>query len=104
MSDARQLTIFLVVAYAYSWLVESCVILMHLRIEFIILATLGPTIGAVVAQRLATGSYRPCQFNVSWRRTLVAAALGIALVIVSFVVFPALAKPCSILLRIGPHC
>jgi membrane protease YdiL (CAAX protease family) len=91
MSVARQLTVFLVVAYGYSWLVESCMILMHLRIEFIILATLGPSIGAVVAQRLATGSYKPCRLNVSWRRTLVAAALGVPLVIASFVVFPALA-------------
>jgi len=66
-------------------------ILMHLRIEFIILATLGPTIGAVVTQRLAYGGYRPCRLNISWRRTLAAAGLGIALVVVSFVIFPSLA-------------
>lgn len=34
MSGARQLTVFLMVAYAYSWLVESCMILLHLNIEF----------------------------------------------------------------------
>jgi hypothetical protein len=33
-----------VIAFAYSWLVEGCMILMQLRIEFIILATIGPTI------------------------------------------------------------
>jgi len=66
-------------------------IVMHLRIEFVILVTVGPTIGAVVVQRLASGSYLACRLNVSWRRTLAAAALGIAFVIVSFVIFPALA-------------
>lgn len=91
MSNARQLAVFFAIAYAYSWLVEGCMILMHLRIEVIILATLGPTIGAVVVQRLAYGSYRPCRLNVSWRRTLAAAALGIAFVIVSFVIFPSMA-------------
>jgi hypothetical protein len=91
MSNARQLAIFLLIAFAFPWLVEGCMILMQLRIEFIILATIGPTIGAVVAQRLAAGSYRQCRLNVSSRSTLVAAALGIAVVIASFVVFPALA-------------
>jgi membrane protease YdiL (CAAX protease family) len=66
-------------------------ILTHLRIEFSILATLGPTIGAIVAQRLASGTYRALRFNVSWPRTLGAAALGIALVIISFDILPALA-------------
>src|SRR5438270_3186863 len=91
MSNARQLAIFLAITYAYSWPIVACMIFMHLRIEFSILATFGPTIGAVVTQRLASRSYRACRLNVSWRRTLAAAALGIALVIVSFVILPALA-------------
>ena len=91
MPNTRQLAIFLAIAFAYTWLVEACMIFMHLRIEFSILASLGPTVGAVIAQRLASGNYRACRLNVSWRRTLGAAALGIALVIVSFDIFPALA-------------
>jgi uncharacterized protein len=91
MSNTRQLAIFLAIAFAFAWLVEACMIFMHLPIEFSILATLGPTIGAVAAQRLATGSYRAFRLNVSWPRTLGAAVLGVALVIVSFDILPALA-------------
>lgn len=90
MSTARQFGIFFAIAFGFSWLVEACMIVLHLRIEFTILATMGPTIGAVVAQRLATGSYRPCRINVSWPRTLAAASLGVALVVVSFVMAPSL--------------
>ena len=91
MPKARQFAIFFAIAFAYTWLVEAGMILMHLRIEFSILATLGPTIGALVAQRLAFGNYRACRLSVSWGRTLGAAAAGIALVMVSFDVLPALA-------------
>ncbi len=37
------------------------------------------------------GAIAQCRLNVSWRRTLAAAALGIAIVIVSFVILPSLA-------------
>lgn len=66
-------------------------ILLHLRIEFSIVATFGPLLGAVVAQRLVSGNYRVCLLNVSWRRTIVAAVLGVILVIAAFDILPALA-------------
>ena len=59
MSNARQLAIFFAITFAYSWLVEGCMIFRQLWIEWIIFATLGPTIGLLLRKRLATGSYRP---------------------------------------------
>jgi membrane protease YdiL (CAAX protease family) len=66
-------------------------ILGHLPIEFSIIASFGPTIAAVVTNRLAYGDYRAFQVNVSWPRTLVASVIGIALVLAAYVIFPALA-------------
>ena len=91
MPQTRPLALFFAIAFAYSWMVEVCMIFMHLRIEFTILATLGPTIGALVAQRLTSGNWRAFRLNAGWPRTLAAAALGIALVIVSFDILPAAA-------------
>ena len=66
-------------------------ILGHLPIEVSILASCGPTIAAVVTNRLACGNYRAVRLNVSWPRTIGAGTLGITLVLAAFVVFPAVA-------------
>jgi len=66
-------------------------ILAHVRIEFSILASCGPTIAAIVTNRLAYGNYRAFRFNVSWQRTLGASAIGVFLVVTAFVIFPATA-------------
>jgi membrane protease YdiL (CAAX protease family) len=91
MTLTRRLVLFFSIAYAYSWAVEAWMILAHARIEFSILATAGPLIAAVVTNRLDRGGYRAFRFNLEWRRTLLAAAAGVLLVVVSFVILPALA-------------
>lgn len=91
MSVARQLLVFFFIAFAYTWAVMAAMLYWHLRIEFTILATLGPTLGALITSRLAFGHYRVCRFSVDWRRTLGASVLGVVLVLASEVIFPAIA-------------
>lgn len=91
MPVTRPLLVFFAVAFAFSWLIEAIMIGWHLRIEFIILATLGPTLGALAAQRLTYGDRMAFRWNVSWSRTLTAALLGVGVVIASFVIIPAIA-------------
>jgi hypothetical protein len=45
----RPLVVFFVVAYAWAWLVDVPLVILHGRLPWVILATLGPTIAAVVA-------------------------------------------------------
>ncbi len=66
-------------------------ILGHLRIQFSILATSGPTIAALVTNRLAYGNYRAFRLNASWPRTLGASVIGMMLVLAAFIIFPAVA-------------
>ena len=64
-------------------------ILAHVRVEFAILASCGPTLAALATNRVAYGNYRAFRFNVSWPRTVGATALGVFLVLASVIVFPA---------------
>src|SRR5437868_506092 len=66
-------------------------ILGHLRIEFSILASFGPTLAAVVTNRLADGNYRAFRVNVNWLRTAGASVLGVLLILTAFVILPATA-------------
>ena len=63
----------------------------HLRIEFMIVASLGPTIAALITQRLSTGNWRAFRFNVSWPHTLAATGIGATLVVASEILLPAIA-------------
>lgn len=91
MSVFRQLILFFAITFAFTWLVGGCMIVWHVRIEFLILASLGPTLAALITHRLASGSWRAFRFNVHWPRTLAATALGAALVLLSEIIFPAVA-------------
>jgi membrane protease YdiL (CAAX protease family) len=91
VSNTRQLVVFFSIAFAFSWLVETWMILAHARIEFTILASLGPTVAAIVTDRLAHGSFRVFRFNVSWARTLAASVIGILLIMVAYTILPATA-------------
>jgi membrane protease YdiL (CAAX protease family) len=91
MTPTRQLTVFFAITFAFTWAVAAWMILAHIRIEFTILASCGPTIGALITHRLATGNFRAFRWNVSWARTLAAGALGVALIMTAYVVLPATA-------------
>src|SRR5262249_23548095 len=66
LSVTRQLVIFFALAYAFSWLVEGWMLVAHAGIQLVILASCGPTVAAMVTNRLAHGSYRAFRLNVSW--------------------------------------
>jgi CAAX protease family protein len=91
VSDTRQLLTFFAIAFAYTWAVAACMIAWHIRIEFTILASAGPLVAATITSRFASGRYRAFRFNVDWRRTAAAAALGIALVLIFEIALPATA-------------
>lgn len=91
MSTARQLLIFFGVAFGFTWAVEAFMILAHLRIEWIILATFGPTLGALTSYRLSHGDFRGLAIYGSWWRTFAAAVIGALLTVCGYAVIPALA-------------
>ena len=64
-------------------------ILAHIRVEFLIVASWGPALAALATNHVAYGNYRAFRFNVNWPRTVGATALGVFLVIASVIVFPA---------------
>jgi membrane protease YdiL (CAAX protease family) len=65
-------------------------ILFHRPPEFIIIATFAPTVAALVTHRLATGNYRAFRIRSTWPRTLSASAVGFGLIVVAYVILPAL--------------
>jgi membrane protease YdiL (CAAX protease family) len=86
----RPLLIFFAITFAYAWSFGACMIFFHLPIEYSIAASCAPTIGALIARRITEGDYRAFRVNVSWPRTLLGSATGVALVILLFVAIPAM--------------
>ena len=90
MAVGHPLTVFFTLAYAISWLVFMPIIVWHAPIQLIAAASFGPTVAALITHRLSAGDYRAFLFH--WRkpRTLVATAGGAVLIILAYVVVPAL--------------
>jgi len=84
----RTLVLFFAIAYAWAWFVFVPMVMFQLRPEWIVVATFGPTIAALITHRRTTGSWRAFRFYTTWPRTLGATAVGIALIIVAYVVLP----------------
>ena len=91
MTEGRQLLVFFGIAFAYTWTWAAVMIGWHIRIEYSIAASAGPFIAALVTNRLAANHTRAFWLNVDWRRTAVAAILGVTLVLASVVILPAVA-------------
>lgn len=91
MSNTRQLALFFAIAFKFTWAVGGCMMFWRVRIEFLIVASLGPTIAALITQRLATGNWRAFHINGSWPRTAAAVLVGAVLVLASEIIFPAVA-------------
>ena len=89
-ASERPMTLFFVLAYLLSWSVFLPVVLLRAPPQFTILATFGPFLAALVTNYLATGNYRLFLASTTWWRTLGGTAVGVALVILAFVVFPAI--------------
>jgi CAAX protease family protein len=58
-------------------------------IEFIVIGTTSPTLGALWTQWLIHGDFRICRIYDSWRRMLVGAGTGVVLIYMAFVILPA---------------
>ena len=84
------LIVFFGLAYVLAWGVFLPMIFFHRPPEFIIIATFAPTVAALVAHRLASGNYRAVRIRSTWPRTLSAGAIGIGLIVVAYVILPAL--------------
>jgi membrane protease YdiL (CAAX protease family) len=82
---------FFVLAYAGGWLVFIPLVLTRGSLAWTALATAAPTLAAVVAHRLTTGSYRPVTLVTRWPRALGAGLLGALLMMVAYVVLPGVA-------------
>jgi CAAX protease family protein len=88
LARKHPLVMFFALAYAWAWLVFVPLVIFRGPLPWIVLATLGPTVAALVTHRVTTGSYRAFRIYTTWRRTLVATAIGVALIILSYVVLP----------------
>ena len=84
------LILFFALAYILSWAVMWPMVLFRLPLPFVIPATFGPSVAAVVTHRLGTGSYRAFRFSPAWRRAVGVTALGCFLIVLAMVVLPAL--------------
>jgi len=109
MTIGRPLTLFFALAYGTSWLGFMPIVLWHAPIQLIAVASFGPSIAALIAHRLSTGSYRAFPFHWTKPRTLFATIAGGVLVVLSYVVLPGmvLADPrslnWSILISLGVY-
>lgn len=99
---ARQnpLTIFFVFAYLFGWIsflplvltnIGLGVIRADLPIEFIIVGAFSPTVAALCTQWLLERNFRICRFSTSWQKLLFGSVIGLAAVVVAFVILPGLA-------------
>jgi len=61
----------------------------HAPLPWTILATAGPTVAAIVAHRFAEGNTQAFRIGSTWVRTLGATAVGVALMVLAYVVLPA---------------
>ena len=84
------LSLFFVVAFTLSWLGMWPLVLFRGPMEFTRLASFGPSVAAVVTHWLGTGSVRAFRLSAAWPLALRATALGVVVVIIAFVVLPAL--------------
>ena len=88
MPTPPTLVIFFAIAYVWAWLIFVPLVIFRGRLEWVAVAALGPTIAALVTHRLTAGNYRAFRFYTTWPRTVGATAVGVALMIVAYVVLP----------------
>jgi len=87
----RPLVLFFVLAYAGAWLVFVPLVLLRGSLVWTALATVAPTLAAIVTHRVTTGSWRAVRVISGWQRGVVAGVLGVLLMMAAFVVLPGVA-------------
>jgi membrane protease YdiL (CAAX protease family) len=88
VATRRTLVIFFAIAYGWAWLVFVPMVVLRAPPEWIVLATFGPTVGALITHRVTTGSWRAFRISATWPRTIGATVAGVALIILANVVLP----------------
>lgn len=83
-----ELIIFFVLAYVWAWSVYLPMVLFHVSVEWAILATMGPTIAAIVAHRATTGHFPAFRFFTGWLCVLRGTVIGVMLIILAYVALP----------------
>ena len=84
----RPLVLFFVLAYAGGWLVFVPLALLQGSLVWTALATIAPTMAAVVTQRVTTGSYSAFRVIAGWPRAVAAGLAGALLMMFAYVVLP----------------
>ena len=70
MAAKYPLVVFFALAYAWAWLVYVPMVIVQAAHQWIFVATLGPTLAAVITHRAAVGNYQAFRFRTTWLRTL----------------------------------
>jgi membrane protease YdiL (CAAX protease family) len=91
VTSTNILVVFFGLAYAWAWLIYVPIVLLHAPLHWTVLGTFGPTLAAVATHRLATGGYRPFRLWSTVSRTLAGIGLGVALILLAYVVLPGMA-------------
>ena len=86
--DTRSLIVFFVTAYAWAWAVFIPLAYFRGPMEWTVLATMAPTVAAVVANWTVAGNVRAFRLWTGWPRVLGASAVGVALIVLAFVILP----------------
>jgi len=85
------LQIFFTLAFGISWILfVPMVSARAVKPPLIVAASFGPTVAAIVTHRLGAGSYRAFRFFTTSRRVIVGTMTGCVLVVIAYVVLPAL--------------
>jgi membrane protease YdiL (CAAX protease family) len=85
------LPVFFTLAFAVSWILFFPMILARaLKPLLIVAVSFGPTIAAIVTDRLDSGSYRAFRLYTTWPRVIVGTMTGCALVLIAYVIVPGL--------------
>lgn len=84
----RPLVLFFVLAYAGGWLVFVPLALLQGSLVWTALATIAPTLAAVITHRVTTGSYSAFRVIAGWPRALAAGLAGALLMMFTYVVLP----------------
>ncbi len=82
---------FVAIAYAFSWsFFVPMIIARTVIVPLIVIASFGPFLAAITIHRLATGNFRAFRIVSSWPRTILGTLIGVVLVVMAYVILPAM--------------
>lgn len=99
LARRQPLLVFFFLAYLLGWIgflplvltnIGVGLIRANVPIKFIVIGVSSPTIAALCTQWLMDGSFRICRLYSTWQRLLLGAVMGLALIMIAFVILPGL--------------